>query len=359
MLLKLIVQEILSSGRRFYQILEKRKNRTKRARIYPDMENQLIIATSHGVVLCRQDGDSWIEVRRGLLDQEVTSVIAREGVILAGTLQGVYRSDDLAESWQAANKGLTEGHIRWMAFHPDVSDFEFAGTEPASIFVSHNGGDSWQECVEVAELRQKGGWYLPYSPEAGCVRGFAFHGRRTYAAVEVGGVLVSDDGGERWNLAAGSRGDPYNAPRPFVHPDVHSIIVHPTSPDLVYAPTGGGFYFSQDGGKTWDLRYRCYCRAAWVDPGDPDFIVLGPADGVDRNGRIELTRDGGQTWESASRGLPVPWSNHMVERFTQAGQNLLAVLSNGELLSASLDTFEWRLILPDIHGVHAVTLMIE
>jgi photosystem II stability/assembly factor-like uncharacterized protein len=323
------------------------------------MKNQLIIATSHGIILCQQDKNGWVEVRRGLLDQYVTSVIAREGVILAGTQRGVYRSEDLSVSWQAASEGLTEGHIRWMAFHPDISDFEFAGTEPAGIFISHNGGDTWQECVEVAELRRKGGWYLPYSPEAGCVRGFAFHGQRAYAAVEVGGVLVSDDGGVSWRLADGSRGDPHSAPSPFVHPDVHSIAVHPASRDFVYAPTGGGFYPSQDGGKTWDLRYRCYCRAAWVDPDDPDFIVLGPADGVDRNGRIELTRDGGQTWEAASQGLPVPWPRHMVERFTQAGDNLLAVLSNGELLAAPLKTFEWRQILPEVTGVHAVTIMVE
>ena len=70
--------------------------------------------------------------------------------------------------------------------------------------------------------------------------------------MEVGGVLRSDDGGESWQLAGGSSGDPSlddpslgEAPAPQVYPDVHSIAVHPSSPDLVYAPTGAGFYASR------------------------------------------------------------------------------------------------------------------
>ena len=116
----------------------------------------------------------------------------------------------------------------------------------------------------------------------------------------------------------------------------------------------GGFYRSTDGGKTWALIYDCYCRAAWVDPKDPQHIILGPADGVDRDGRIEATNDGGQTWVMASAGLQVPWRRGMVERFAQAGDELLAVLSNGELLAAPLAALEWRHILPAITGITAV-----
>src|SRR5262245_58699534 len=128
--------------------------------------NELLLATEQGLVLCERDGDSWKDSARGLTDHQVTSVIAREGVILAGTTNGVYRSDDLGQSWEAASNGLTAHHVRWLAYHPDVSDLEFAGTEPAGIFVSHNGGESWRACPEVAELRDQYRWSLPYSPEA-------------------------------------------------------------------------------------------------------------------------------------------------------------------------------------------------
>ena len=322
--------------------------------------NKPILATEQGLFICERDADSWVQSVRGLTDQNVTSVIAREGVILAGTENGVFRSDDEGKTWEEASNGLTARHIRWMAFHPDVSDLEFAGTEPANIFVSHDGSNSWRACDEVAGLRDQYKWSLPYSPEAGCVRGFAFHGSRVYAAVEVGGVLCSDDKGETWQLAEGSDGNPSleGPPEPFVYPDIHSLEVHPSSPDLVYAPTGGGFYRSNDGGKTWTLFYDCYCRAVWVDPHDPEHLILGPADYVDSNGRIEESRDGGKSWSLASNGLKVPWRRGMVERFFQADDELFAVLSNGQLLSAPLSTLEWHRILPEITDINAITTMI-
>ena len=213
---------------------------------------QLILATRAGLKIAEHEHDSWRVVREGLNGQHVTSVIAREGVILAGTTDGIFRSDDGGASWFEASNGLTERHVRWMAFHPDISDCEFAGTEPAALFVSHNGGDEWHERLEVAELRDQFEWWLPYSPEAGCVRGFAFHGKRAYAAVEVGGLLRSDDGGASWSLAEGSNGrsqfvTPTNN---NIHADVHSVVVHPSSANLVFAPTGGGFYVSQMAAQT-------------------------------------------------------------------------------------------------------------
>jgi len=331
----------------------------------------IYLGTNDGVVLCERDKD-WGIVRRGLEGQHVTSVVtppsfgggAGEGHILAGTTDGIYRSDDEGRTWSETSAGLSQRrmphkhgvHIRWMTYHPQEAGLAFAGTEPASIFISQDGGKTWSERPEVAKLRDEHGWFLPYSPEAGCVRGFAFHGERGYAAVEVGGVLRSDDNGASWRLAEGSDGNPSRGapPEAFIYPDVHSLHVHPSSADLVDAATGGGFYRSSDGGKTWELLYKCYCRAVWTDPADPAHLILGPAEGVSSNGRIEESLDGGRTWGPASSGLEVPWRRHMVERFTQIGSELLAVLSNGELLWTQRSPLEWQRILPQAGKVNAV-----
>jgi photosystem II stability/assembly factor-like uncharacterized protein len=256
-----------------------------------------------------------------------------------------------------ASDGLDVPKIRWIAHHPNRSGTVVAGTEPAAIFVSRDGGRKWRACPEVAALRDEHGWYLPYSPEAGCVRGFAFHGDRVYAAVEQGGLLRSDDAGESWHLVQGSNGIPRTPPEGFIHPDVHSVAVHASSPELVFAPTGGGLYASKDGGDHWTHLYRCYCRAIWSDPADAEQMVFGPADSVDRQGRIERTRDGGKTWQQATDGLETPWPRHMVERFLQVDHDLLAVLSNGDLVMAPLRTLEWQYILPDAGWVRAVETM--
>ena len=180
------------------------------------MTGELILATDEGVVVCEKTGSAWQVLRRSLKSEQVTCVIAREGVILAGTWHGVFRSDDLGLTWQPASQNLNDLHVRWLAFHPEISDFELAGTEPAGIYLSKDGAASWQGHPAVVELRRRNGWYLPYSLEAGCVRGFAIHGLRLYAAVEVGGVLRSDDYGQNWMLVNGEKS--------FVNQDVHSLL---------------------------------------------------------------------------------------------------------------------------------------
>ena len=47
----------------------------------------------------------------------------------------------------------------------------------------------------------------------------------------------------------------------------------------------------------------------------------------------------------------------MVERFTQVGDELLAILSNGDLLAANLSDLKWQHILPEVKDVNAIAAM--
>ncbi len=317
----------------------------------------LFVATKNGLRTFRRPLDDAPQVVHTLPGREMTTVSAQGQTLLAGATDGLLRSEDLGQTWRTAGVGLTEPHLRRVRYHPGRPGVALAGTEPAAIFRTDDNAKSWRECPEVARLRDENDWYLPYSPAAGCVRGFAFHGERAYAAVEQGGLLRSDDGGATWRLVRGSSGDPRAAlPAGAVHTDVHSVVVHPSSPDHVIAPTGGGLYRSEDGGERWVHLYDCYCRAVWVNPEDAGHMVFGPADGVDRNGRIEVTGDGGATWEPAGDGIDAPWSGHMVERFLRWNEELLAVLSNGHLVAASLDDLVWRRVLPEVDDALAVAV---
>ncbi len=80
------------------------------------------------------------------------------------------------------------------------------------------------------------------------------------------------------------------------------------------------------------------------------------AEGVNREGRIDETLDGGQTWQCASSNLRVPWPEQMVDRFVHDGDRLIAVLSTGMVLAESPKMPKWGQILSNVEGVTAVTV---
>ncbi len=306
------------------------------------MSQVIFLATDDGVSIWARDHGDYLRKDRHLAGIHVTCISACGKSIVAGTTQGIYRSDNGGQRWQESSSGLSLPHLRWVSHNPEDPQSVLAGTEPAGIFISRDAGRTWLERGEVGQFRDDGEWYLPYSPEDGCIRDFAFHGDYAYAAVEVGGMLASADSGTNWNLIEGCTGTPdMPAPPTMLHPDVHSVITHPSSADLISACCGGGFYRSTDRGKSWGKIYDCYCRAAWIHPSDPNHIVLGPADDVSQNGRVEVTRDGGKTWTETSGNLSSPWAERMVERFLPLPDELLAILSDGEILLRKSDGGDW------------------
>lgn len=108
-----------------------------------------------------------------------------------------------------------------------------------------------------------------------------------------------------------------------------------------------GIVIAEGGGPEWCiLRRGLNGRKVTSAVSRQGVILAGTTDGVFRSD------DDGRTWRLASDGLVVPWPSHLVERFVQLGSQLLAVLSNGQLLSAPLESLAWRPILAKVQGVN-------
>ena len=60
------------------------------------------------------------------------------------------------------------------------------------------------------------------------------------------------------------------------------------------------------------------------------------------------------TWEQDMDGLEALWPQNMVEQFLQIDQQLLAVLSNGALIAAQLDTLSWNSVRAPLANIRAV-----
>ena len=130
--------------------------------------------------------------------------------------------------------------------------------------------------------------------------------KRTYAYVDVGGVYRSDDGGNSWRMCHG------NLPANRSNYSVRGLWVDPVNPDHVVIVTGNrwdgrqGVYLSTDGGNSWKKTFSAwfwgngYRRAAGnVLVGDPQnanrLYIAAVDDG------FAISNDKGKTWQATDQ----------------------------------------------------------
>ncbi|MEX2425850.1 MAG: sialidase family protein [Thermomicrobiaceae bacterium] len=279
--------------------------------------------------------------------------------ILAGTYEnGLFTSDDEGRSWNEGPDGFWAFCVRWLGDDPLKPGDILAGTEPGRIFRSDDRGLSWNELDGIREIEGHENWYLPYSPRAGAVRNiYSPAGSNRYlASVEVGGLLESDDGGKSWTCR-----------HVGVDSDIHYVTGHPNDGSVLFAALGyagidhtpnedgpehrGGLARSTDSGQTWTKLFGDYTRGVIIPPTRTDIVIAGPSPDVGRNGRIEVSRDGGDSWEDASAGIDTPMPD-MIEVFVPAPDgSIWAICSGGRLLSANPDELVWRDVLNEADSV--------
>jgi photosystem II stability/assembly factor-like uncharacterized protein len=222
----------------------------------------------------------------------------------------VYRSDDAARSWQ--ERGGIPGFVELSCLAVDPRDPQrlLAGMEPAAFFHSEDGGRTWREAPAIRAMSETNGWSVPWSEAKGHVRTIAIDHhdpRRIYLAIEVGGVVRTEDGGETWENVHGG-----------IHDDVHSVALNPRNGAHVYAATRHGFGRSEDHGRTWrqidGFEGQGYARPLAVDPERPQRVftaaaTTGPGGfnrpGVGAECGIFRSEDGGLSWSRLTNGLPV------------------------------------------------------
>jgi photosystem II stability/assembly factor-like uncharacterized protein len=291
---------------------------------------RLVAATRNGVVLLHEGADG--------LRARVTPLAGAQclaaggGVVLAGSSGGgVHASGDGGETWTE----LASPHpdVFSVAVGPDGT--LYAGCEPSMLFRSEDGGETWRELETLRAIPSAPTWSFPPRPWTSHVRWIApspHDGRRLLVGIELGGLMVSEDGGETWHDH-----------RPGAQPDVHSLAWHPTAPGRAYEAGGGGAAWSADGGLTWHAadegRDRHYTWAVAVDPDDPETWFVSASPGpfkAHRVGTAEAViyrRRGDEPWEALRGGLPERL-DAMPYALVFADGRLVAGLADGRLYAS-------------------------
>ncbi|MGF1621815.1 MAG: WD40/YVTN/BNR-like repeat-containing protein [Rhodomicrobiaceae bacterium] len=235
----------------------------------------------------------------------------------------VWKTTDLGENWTHSSEGLAydegEEPVKAVWSFSQANGRLYAGVEPAGLFSSEDGGQSWQHVKGLRDHPTRPEW----QPGGG---GLILHSivphpgddRKIWVGISTAGVFHTADGGESWEPRnRGTRMD--YAPEDQRYPEfgrcVHCIVKAPGTDDRLYQQNHCGMYKSDDGGRSWDSIEAglpsTFGFPAATHPRDRDTLYLVPLNGdsvgryvPDGSAAVWRTRDAGANWEALREGLP-------------------------------------------------------
>ncbi len=203
----------------------------------------------------------------------------------------------------------------------------WAGVEPASLFRSGDGGNSWELVDSISNHEHSRKW----QPGNGglCMHTILRDGDRVHLGISTGGHYLSEDDGKTFEasnqgVGAGFSPDPY----PEFGQCVHKIAGHKDAPGRLYMQNHGGWgewdgpggrrpdigvLRSDDHGKTWRSIARGlpsdFGFPIAVHPHDADTVYVLPLEPMTRtcpgaSPGVWRSENGGDSWKKLSKGLP-------------------------------------------------------
>lgn len=321
----------------------------------------LILATREGILRSPVLGDGTLgDFEHILQGAEVEAVTCDpEGTLYAGSDEGhIYSSHDLGQNWELVFKGFPNSLGLWaLVTHPVRPKEIYAGLEPASLWVSRDGGSQWTEIISLRNHSASKKWYF-FDPMKPHVRAIAFDrkGERFYVGIEVGGVLMSYDGGISFEDRSSGVDD-----------DIHAIYVAPNNPDHLFAATGGGLYRSRDSGKNWKrLTHgldRWYMIPLIFVSDDPDLICVGAGNtpppawqirGADA--AIYFSEDGGESFQLAHGPFPLRGMITVIISYPESPDYLFASTTNGMLFGSSDGGRSWQVLAEELPRIEEMVI---
>ena len=291
-----------------------------------------------------------------------------------GTVEEMFRSESgesVADKPESMTKvwNITPGR----ASEPGVI---YAGAQPASLFISRDRGETWEINEPLYDHPQR----AKFNPGAG---GLCLHTilldpsnpQRMFIAISAGGCYRTDDGGQTWvprnkNVRADFNPDPYPE---FGH-CVHRMAMHPSQPNVIYQQNHCGMYRSDNAADDWvdigegKLPTRFGFPIA-VHPTEPRTIYVVPEESqeyhmsVDGRFAIWRSRDGGESWQMLTKGLPdkarVDVLREALATDTFADAGIYAGTNTGQLFYSRNSGDTWELLadyLPPIQSVEVAVL---
>jgi photosystem II stability/assembly factor-like uncharacterized protein len=258
----------------------------------------------------------------------------------------------------------------------------WCGVEPASLFRSPDGGDSWELVPGISNHEHARKW----QPGNGglCMHTIIRDGNRIHLGISTGGHYLSEDGGATFRasnqgVGAGFMPDPY----PEFGQCVHKIVRHKDAPGRLYMQNHGGWaewdgpggrrpdigvLRSDDYGRTWRTIARGlpsdFGFPILVHPHDADTAYVMPLEPATRTcpkgaPAVWRSEDGGGSWSRLARGLPKRESYFTVLRDAMDVDELKSPAlyfgtTTGQLWMGREGGEDWSCLFDSLPPIHCV-----
>jgi photosystem II stability/assembly factor-like uncharacterized protein len=285
-----------------------------------------LVGTDKGGFVLRSDDRAAWRIEGPVFKGWKVSASGRDasGRFWAATASDVYGpavhvSNDLAEWRQIENgpawpKSVERKLNQVWTLHLEGDRF-WAGVDEAGLFSSTDSGETWQPVDGLNEHATREGWF----PGAG---GMCAHSilvdpadpQRIWVGISAVGLFRSDDGGATWATKnAGVKQVIEDKKHKDIGFCVHALAADPDDANVIYRREHTGMYRTGDGGETWEqienglsswfgfpIVMDRRTRTLFCVPLESDEYRI-PTDGALR---VYRSRNRGDSWESASDGLP-------------------------------------------------------
>jgi len=238
-------------------------------------------------------GTSWIRHRSPFpLNSRIQALVVHPTeahTMFAGGDTGLFMSHNGGAKWERIESQGDVPTIWSLAVDPIDPQILFAGTRPAGVYRSRDGGQRWEKlAVDIAKECSIG------TPFVTSVMVDPDDHHIVWAGVEIDGVFRSLDGGETWtHVEAG-----------LYDPDIHAMTIAATKPKCVLASTARELFTSADVGETWKaLGVKTkwplpYARGIAVKTDDPGVLFAGCGETTTgEKGHVLRSTDMGASWE--------------------------------------------------------------
>jgi len=298
----------------------------------------------------------------------------------------VLRSTDLGKSFKETKTapafpkedGRALANI-WSLEAGDNKKDLWCGVEPAALFRSNDGGDSWEMAPGISNHAHARKW----QPGNGglCMHTILRDGDRVHLGISTGGHYLSEDGGASFTasnrgIGAGFVPDPF----PEFGQCVHKIAGHKNAPGRLYIQNHGGWpdrpgigvLRSDDHGHTWRSISKGlpsdFGFPIVVHPHDPDTVYVLPLEPQTRTcpggaPAVWRSEDGGGSWKRLARGMPKKESFFTVQRDAMDIDELESAAlyfgtTTGQLWMGRDSGEDWSCLFDSLPPIHCVKVAV-